>query len=379
MLSLDIRSGEISSAALRMTFADRPYQYVISGAGFSDDRLVEREISSDGNVTVVTGLFASAHVRLTQRLRPTSDGIEETITLHNTGAQPVMLDRLQIGFCAALNARLGWRLCAIPFRVQLDGSVHDYTTQALVDGQFHNAVYTDKARIEPPLTEQGIVRSEAWAWGNGDQGLVIIKYNNQAIELSVAGPERANGETLLRFGGAGFSLYGEPSAARAIAPGADYTFGSTFYAPYQGGIAQAYQVYRDFIDARGHGFTPDYNPPVNWNELYDVGWYHSDPDKLKQFYTRAALLKEAQKAHDIGCDLLYLDPGWEVAEGTTLWDEARLGPVADFIHTLKQDYGLDLAYRTILRTYKQHWPVHDLVRHADREPGVIDYATNFPG
>ena len=87
------------------------------------------------------------------------------------------------------------------------------------------------------------------------------------------------------------------------------------------------QVYRDFLDAHGHGFPADYNPPVNWNELYDVGWYHSRPADLKQFYTRQALLREAAKAKEIGCDLLYLDPGWEVCEGTTLWDEARLGSV----------------------------------------------------
>jgi hypothetical protein len=379
LLNLDIRSGELSSAALGMTFADRPYQYNISGAGFTADTLVDRKLSVEGDVTVVTGRFVYANIGLTQRLRSTGDGIEETITLHNAGAEPVTLDRLQIGFNASLSARPGWHLCAIPFRVQLDGSVHDYASQALVDGQFHNAVYSDKTRPEPALTEQGSLRSEAWAWGNGDEGLVIIKYNNQAIELSVAAPEHAGGDTLLRFGGAGFSLYGEPSSARTLAAGAEFTFGATCYIPYTGGIAQAYEIYRDFIDAHGHGFPTDYDPPVNWNELYDVGWYHSDAERLKQFYTRDALLQEAALARDCGCNLLYLDPGWEVAEGATLWDEARLGPVADFIHTLKQDYGLDLAYRTILRTYKDRWPHRYMVMHPDQPVAEFTYAPALTG
>jgi hypothetical protein len=360
-----------------MAFADHAYQYALSGAAgaasFRDDPLIDRQVDHQGDLTVISGRFASAGITLEQRLRCTDEQVEETISLRNMSNETVTLQQVKLGFVAALGSRTSWRLCAIPFRVQLDGSVHDYPTEALVAGDFHNAVYSDKTRPEPPLTEEGILRSEAWAWGTGDQGLVIVKYNNDAIELSVAQPEHHDGQTLLRFGGAGFSLYGEPSAARTLAPGATFTFGSTCYIPYHGGLPEAYRIYRDFLDAHGHGFDASYNPPVNWNELYDVGWYHSDPALLKQFYTREALLKEAAKAHEIGCELLYLDPGWEVSEGETLWDEARLGPVADFIHTLKEDYGLDLAYRTILRTYKDYWPHRYMVKHPDREVGPLEY------
>ncbi|MCL5274096.1 MAG: hypothetical protein M1434_05025 [Chloroflexi bacterium] len=380
MLNYDIQTGRLDDASFQLTFADRPYQYAITGSvnglAFTDEPLVKRRIERDGDVTTFTGLFNAAGVQLDQVIRPMGTGIEETITLYNICGWSVELTQLKIGFTSALDTHPDWRLCVIPFRVQLDGSVHDYTAQALIGGQFHNAVYSDKTRPEPSLSEDGILRSEAWAWGDGDQGLVIIKYNNAAIELSVAAPERRDGENVLRFGGAGFSLYGEPSAARALAPGAEFTFGTTTYIPYRGGLSRAYEIYRDAIDAHGHGFPADYNPPVNWNELYDVGWYHSNPEKLKQFYTRDALLKEAAKARDVGCDLLYLDPGWEVAEGTTLWDEARLGPVADFIKTLKQDYGLDLAYRTILRCYKDHWPHRYMVKHPDRDVAELTY---YPG
>lgn len=377
MLAIGRAAHTLSFVEAGVPFADRPYQYALSGrsngAPFRDDTLSDLSVSNEDGALVIHGRFANAGLLLTRRLRDTGNGIEETITLHNPGPFTVEPGRIEIGYVAALETRKDWRLIAIPFRVQLDGSVHDYTGQALIDGAFHNAVYSDKTRPEPALTEDGILRSEAWAWGAGDEGLVVIKYNNTDIELSVAAPIRQEGERRLRFGGAGFALYGEPSAARALAPGAEYTFGITAYIPYQGGIAGAYQTYRDFIDARGHGFPPDYNPPVNWNELYDVGWYHSDPEQLKQFYTREALLQEAEKARAVGCDLLYLDPGWEVIEGTTLWDETRLGPVDDFIRILKEEYGLDLAYRTILRTYRDYWPHRYMVKHPDREVGPLEY------
>ncbi len=47
--------------------------------------------------------------------------------------------------------------------------------------------------------------------------------------------------------------------------------------------------------------------------------------------------------------------------------------MADFIRALKQDYGLDLAYRTILRTYRDYWPHEYMVKHPDREVGPIEY------
>ncbi|MCS7015638.1 MAG: hypothetical protein NZM42_05885 [Gemmatales bacterium] len=374
---LAAHTNTLSSMQGSALFADRPYQYALSGrvngTPFRDDTLSDLRLADEGGEMVIRGQFDNAGLILTRHLRNIGNGIEEILTLRNPGTFTVEIDRIEIGYVASLETRKDWRLIAIPFRVQLDGSVHDYSGQDLIDGAFHNAVYSDKTRPEPPLTEEGILRSEAWKWGIGNEGLVIIKYNNTDIELSVAAPIKHEGEWRLRFGGAGFALYGEPSAVRVLRPGAEYTFGVTAYIPYQGGISDAYEIYRNYIDRRGHGFSIDYDPPINWNELYDVGWYHSDPVKLRQFYTREALLKEAEKARAIGCDLLYLDPGWEVIEGITLWDQARLGPVDEFIRTLKEQYGLDLGYRTILRTYRDYWPRRYMVKHADRESGPIEF------
>ena len=339
-------------------FTDHPYQYTLAGTRggrpFHSDSVAEA---------------AQVGIELTQTFRQVDGALEEQLTLRNTGVEVLELDKIELGFVANL-ARPGWRLCAIPFRVQLDGSVHDYPVEALAKGEFKNAVYSDSTRPEP-LNEQGVLRSEAWAWGNHQGGLLIVKYNNDAIEFSVACPRAGK----LRFGGAGFCLYSEPSPARRLDPGQSFTFGVTRYLPYTGDVRQAFYKYREFLEMRGHGFPADYNPPVNWNELYDIGWFHSNQEELRKNYTRAALLQEAAKAKACGCEMLYLDPGWEVCEGWTLWDEDRLGPVADLILTLKQEYGLDLGFRTILRSYKEHWPEKFLVRPESGERKLVMWST----
>jgi len=378
MLKLDADTGRLYAPEMKLDFADRPYHYAISGfVGFGKKiggtGLTEKRCVRNGSETTITGRFSNSQIELVQVFRNVGDHIEETITLKNADTQPVTLSRIELGFLADMTRRADWRLCAIPFRVQLNGSVHDYSTEALIKGDFSNAVYSDRTRPEPLLREEGCLRSEAWTWWDGERGVVIIKYNNEAIELSVACPQRQGDERMLRFGGAGLSLYGEPSAARHLAPGAEVTFGTTRYVPFDGGLTEAFACYRDFLDSKGHTFPEDYNPPVNWNELYDVGWYHSIEDRLKEHYTRDALLQEAAKAQACGCELLYLDPGWEVVEGTTLWDESRLGTVPDMVKTLKDDYGLDLGYRTILRCYRDHWPHEYLVKHPGRDVGPVSW------
>ncbi|HBP38266.1 MAG TPA: hypothetical protein DD640_05915 [Clostridiales bacterium] len=362
-------------------YADRPYRYQLSGEigdaeSFHDVNLTGRTCTRSDGEWIIEGRFAACEIYLRQIFRFAGSQIEEIIELTNQSARQVSLTDIKMGFAAAIDSRPDWRLCAIPFRIQLDGSRHDYTTQELMDGAFSNAVYTDKTRPEPELTEQGVLRSEAWAWGSQDRGIVIIKYNPVDIEYSVAFPAEADagGEHQLCFGGAGFCLYGEPSAARTLPPGGSYKFGVTVYQPYCGGIAGAYEVYRHFLDQKGHIFPEDYNPPVNWNELYDIGWHHSNREDLARYYTREAILGEAEKARDCGCEMLYLDPGWEITEGTTLWDEERLGSPASLARELKEKYQLDLAFRTILRTYTDHWPQEYLVLH---QPGTLPASVAF--
>ena len=372
-LEIDLNPGHLWSVADGTFFADRPYVYTLTGAPDGgaqfDDVLTDRRVVCAGADRIVTGRFARLGLELRQVFRNVAGALEETVSLSNPSDRMVRLSDIGLGFCAALEDRGDWRLCAVPFRVQLDGSRHDYSVEDLAAGRFSNAVYSDKDRSEPGLREHGRLRSEAWAWWCGDAGLLIAKYNPDDIELCVAAPIESQGSTCLRFGGVGACLYGEPSRLHMLEPGATVTFGTTVYRPLGGPIECAFTAYREELDRRGHGFPSDYDPPVNWNELYDVGWYHSDSQKLTAGYTREALLQEAGKARDCGCDLLYLDPGWETAEGLTTWDQERLGKLPEFRAMLKRDYQLQLGLRTVLRcngpAALNHWDDEHLVRHAE--------------
>lgn len=377
MIQIDAETGHMWCLDTGTVFADRPYVYSLHGR-VADREVVEvglgaRTVTTDDDETVVRGMFEALQIELTQRFHNTSEGVEETIAFKNLGDESVTLSDIELGFAADLDGRQSRRLCAIPFRVQLDGSRHDYSGTDLIEGNFSNAVYRDETRPEPALVEEGRLRSEAWAWWADGMGLLVAKYNNADVELSVTAPLRQENRTALRFGGAGTCLYGEPSRAHALASGQSFTFGTTHYVLVEGEIENAFVRYRELLDRRGHGIPVDYDPPVNWNELYDVGWFSSDPKNLKANYTRDALLREAEKAVACGCDLLYLDPGWEVAEGMTLWDEDRLGTVDSFANLLQKEYGLGMGFRTILRCYRDHWDQRHVVQHPNASKASVEW------
>jgi hypothetical protein len=378
MLDYDLQSGELIWKEHGMRFSGRGYRYTISGRiggrSFRVSGLSGKEMVRRGRQGLeIRGVFRDSGVEVLHSLRRHGDGIKERITLRNTNRQPVEIEDVQFGMVADLGEHPGWNLCGIPFRVQLDGSLQDYTTEMLLRGEYRNAVYTDSFRREPPVREEGRLRSEAFAWMLRDKGLVVMKYNNDDIELSTAFPDTAESPSTLCFGGAGMCLYGEPWAVRSLAPGKSFSFGETCYMPFDGGLEQAFYTYRDYIEDKGHGHPEDYNPPLNWNELYDIGWFHSDTGKLMENYTREALLKEAELARECRCELLYLDPGWETAEGATIWDETRLGSVRELVEILKEEYGLDLGYRTILRSYTNPFDGEHMILH---EPGQLKRPEN---
>ncbi|MBN2150263.1 MAG: hypothetical protein JW839_02335, partial [Candidatus Lokiarchaeota archaeon] len=307
-------------------------------------------------------------VRIEWKPRGTPDHIDELVTITNTGAAPVVLDKVDIGLEMALPGE-GWALKAIPFTVQANGQEYDLSMAMLRAGKVKSPGYQTDCPYWPEPCDEGELRSEAWLLHTRDRGLLVVKYNPRDIEFSMVRPT----EGRLRVGGASFSLYHEPAAARRLEAGKGYTFGITRYVPVRSEhpVIAACQAFYSFLESMGHGVPADYDPPVNWNELYDVGWYHSDPAKLATHYTRDALLAEAEKAAACHAEALYLDPGWEVFEGSTTWDEARLGPPRALVEDVEAK-GLKLAFRTILRDYKGWIPERWLVEHeqGDLRPGT---------
>lgn len=158
MVKPDISTGKLFSTKTGMVFADRGYYYGLVGrAGkgqrFDSTILAEKKCRLKKGTITISGYLLNGHIRLYQVFQQKDDHLEETIMLKNIGAEAVEIDNLKLGFVADLTIRPKWRLCAIPFRIQLDGSMHDYSTEALINSKFGNAVYTDKTRPEPSLVD----------------------------------------------------------------------------------------------------------------------------------------------------------------------------------------------------------------------------------
>ncbi len=294
------------------------------------------------------------------------DYFEERVILHNQSESAVILRGYRFGFrkCLQTPERYGgtwqdvenYRFVAIPYRLQPDGKKHDYPFDDVYHGRYQCSVFQNNARLVQEVVDIDRGRSEAWVWTDGENGLLVIKHNPDAIEFSMLSTERDGDDAYVNFGGAAPSLYNEPVDARVLAADAEFTFGKTRYQFYEGLWRQGAYLFRDYMSALGHGVPDNYDPPVTWNELYNVGWHDNNRESLKESYNLDALLQEAEYARDMGCGMLYLDPGWEACEGGTRWDEERLGDVREFVRRIREEYGLKVGFRTIGRSYCDEWP-----------------------
>jgi hypothetical protein len=144
-----------------------------------------------------------------------------------------------------------------------------------------------------------------------------------------------------------------------LAPGVTFQFGETRYQVLDGDWRQAYAAFRRFSASKGHVTPPNFDPPVHWNELYDnTLWWLQDaagltPENLKKYYQKNDMKIEADKAKEIGCGCLYLDPGWDTSFGSNIWGADRLGPQVDFVRWLKEEYGMALALHAPLAPWSE--------------------------
>jgi hypothetical protein len=352
-------------------FADSSYRYFVSFE--QGDRLFKEsevtnlsysEYESDNNKRIRVEGQLGALVGFCQNFVLSKNGswFEETIALTNLGGKTISIKDLKFGFRSELKNLDSRRLIAVPFRVQVDNKVHDYSVKDLLNGSFSNSDQKEHCWTEegawPDTMDKDKLRSEGWLWTDGQEGILIAKYNNDHIEMSVAEVEHDidNKKSYLQFGGIGFCLYNEPQVATELKPGASFTFGVTRYEIYNGGISEGYNCYKQWLRSKGHGFPENYNAPLNWEVLYDLGWFLCDQEKLKKFYNLETVREEARKAKEVGAELLYLDPGWETCEGVNVWDEQRLGNPKDFINEMKNDFGLDVGFRTVGQVYRDEFP-----------------------
>jgi hypothetical protein len=168
---------------------------------------------------------------------------------------------------------------------------------------------------------------------------------------------------LLRFGGAGQWKHNHPEGATELAAGKSYRFGQTRLQSVVGDWKQAYYAYRGYVESKGCALPKTYNPPVQWNELYDNEFfgricaefdpyfkpgkpgfckelYDQDKKLRQELYSLDIMKAEIAKAQELGCEAFYMDPGWEIGPSRQIWDAERLGPLETFVKNLREQTGM---------------------------------------
>jgi hypothetical protein len=208
--------------------------------------------------------------------------------------------------------------------------------------------YANDFSLHDLVSQPGLRRwSEGWAWTHGNGTLGIYTFNQTNMLFGVVSTERGQAGTFLRFGGA-CMISGEPSALGRIAPGESVHLGTVRYQAVAGGYTEAAYAFRAMLAEQGCRFPKDYNPPVHWEQLYDMeGAWDDRPHR----YTKAIVEREAQKGVAYSCEALYLDPGWDTEFGTFLWGEEWLGPRRQFVEEMRSKFGLQVSLHCPLATW----------------------------
>jgi hypothetical protein len=343
--------------------ADGSYHYSCGRPSFAVAKLDQHSVSYRAQMPSGLTILHNFH------LDPAAPWTEEQIELSNTGSLPFDLHDLRLGFVLPLKlaggkVTGGWErytFFAVPFRREPGGYMKEYmdfTAEQVLTEACSSQLWSGET------TATSNYASEAWALSDGTHGLLISKYSQNALELSILDRARlAGGEAGLIWGGVGVNR-GRPQHGAWLNPGETHRFGVTRLTAYQGDWQQGFYTFRDEMEKRGHGCPQHFNPPVHWNELYDnkLWWLPGDeqnnPEMRKKYYTVESMKEEAAKAKAIGCEALYMDPGWDVSFGSFLWDSARLGPYKSFVDMLQQDYGLKSSLHTPLSGWcdPSSWP-----------------------
>ncbi|GIV20929.1 MAG: hypothetical protein KatS3mg023_2680 [Armatimonadota bacterium] len=318
------------------------------------------EQGDDGSLRV-TLLARRGNLVVQHTFRATLDALEEQLTLTNGGAEPIDLRDAVFGFTRTLrdgnDFRADLKGCCfhpIPYRREtVTGEFGDLAPEELLSRQ--GGFYFWSFEIPLQRYTTSAFGSEAWGWtdSDGEHTLLIAKYNPDAMEWSLLEAFQRADKTYLRFGGAGLWKLGDPEPAACLQPGQSVHFGRTRFEPCEGGWKGAFSAFRKWTESLGHRIPEGYDPPVHWNELYDNPlWWGADTlERRQQFYQLADMEAEAHKAVYLGCEALYLDPGWDTLFASSIWAEDRLGKQREFVRLLEERYGLRLALHNPLAAW----------------------------
>jgi len=370
--TLELKPGKglectLTHRASGTVLADGPYHYSIGTPAF------EKLIEEDGTVTLVGSTDSGIEVLHTFRVQPQKPWIEEEIVIRNARTQLFKAEP-RCGFTLSVKPETlkEYTFTAVPFRREPMGNREQYADYKLEHILHEKRMSVLRGKMNWHTTFVGGVHetsidetttpipfdvhaSEGWAISNGTNGFLVTKYNPLAMEWAILDALKGSsgGEISLCWGGAGIYC-GDPEPACQLAPGASFRFGTMRLTAFDGDAAQGFRAFRDEMESRGHKTPNDFNPPLHWNELYDnkLWWLpnaqYNDPEKRKELYTLPDMEAEAGKARAIGCESLYMDPGWDVSFASKIWDESRLGAPADFVELIKSKYNLKVSLHTPL-------------------------------
>jgi len=354
-----LRNTRVVHVPSELSLADGDYSFSFGRPQFRKTSISQ---GADGSTLVAlqgTALEGQLEVLHEFHVPDNRPWIEEQITLTNHGPSPLDLQDGRCGFVLPLslaNAKVAgkwaeFKLTAVPYRREPNGGrkqYADFPLGQILTEQYSSELWTDETTATPAYA------SEGWAWTDGKRGFLITKYSEKGMEWSLLDQVPVDGSRAgLRWGG--YGIYrGNPGHGAWLMPQMSHRFGVTRLTAYDGGMLEGFYAFRQEMAARGHGCPADFDPPVHWNELYDnkLWWLpddeQDDPEMRKKYYTLEDMKEEAAKAKAIGCEALYMDPGWDMTFGSKIWDEARLGPYPAFTQMLKRDYGLKSSLHTPL-------------------------------
>ncbi len=362
----DYHYGILTSRRRGSRFSYLPYL----GAETNARRLESRKIFKENTESlVIEGKFQEIdlHIRHEFKLEKESRWIKENITFINSSKKKIRLGYINLGFKKLFfTQKLGWIdnldemiLTSIPSRrfFGYEGDrKKDFFTPADI---LYNAWISDEAEM-PGYCAEG------WLWSNSKNGIIICKYNPSQIEFSRFSriatklPGRGAEDSSIIFGGVTL-CEGNPEGATILNPEQSYNFGISKYASFEGDYKEGYYIYRSHLEKKGHKFNAGYDPPLHWNELYNLGWaaekigfFVSDAEFKP--YTLEDLYDEAVLAKDIGAESLYLDPGWNTALGSEIWNNERFGSLKDFSKTIHEKFGLKLALHLMMNFEGENEP-----------------------
>lgn len=334
-----------------------PHQEVVT-----TNRLDNPAVQVDKDSLTVTG--QAQHLAVCHKFWLEGAALYEQIELRNLAEEVVPVQRLEMGLTWPLTDSATGQLLPsaqqaewvpIPLRrhpLDSTGSYEEFSAPDLISRQpdywFGRRAQNVGGQATVFHPTDGWL-ADGWCCTSGQHTLMVLKHATEHCEFCVLDTEPQGSAWLVRFGGTTLiqaSTGSMPGKITALPPGQSLTLGRSRYEVVEGGWPEGYAAFRRYFDAQGYRPPENFNPPVHWNQLYDMTSWHTVrgyKDRREELYTLEALWEEARKAKEYHCEALYLDPGWDTGFASSLWDEERLGPQNEFVAKLKKDYGLELS------------------------------------